>query len=538
MAPNGKLKTMCWRICRTLGAGAACWALVSGQTSAGPASPSTSEAAKLNDGSRIGRSAVPKAPEYQELYEYDARALSLTNATFPYEVQQHRAHVVMLAEQHIITRDEVHTILLGLSVIEKQAETDPSLRAYLPYEKALIKEIGHDAGKMHTGRSRDDIFATVTRMFYRDQINRVIEGLIALREALVTKAAANLDTVMVVYTHRKEAQPVTLGHYLMAISESVGKSIERYEQLYARMNLNPLGAAASAGSSWPLNRGRTTELLGFDGMVIDTVEGVASWEHIAEFAADDAIYLSTLGRLASEIQLWSTDEYAVVDLDPSFAGTSSIMPQKKNPDSLERSRQIAAAAVGPLVSIVTSLNSIEYQFSLVRVALDPRAIDAMMAATHAMTGVVRTMQPDKARMLKYATENYSTMTDLADTLVREGNIAFRDAHEIVAHVVIAALDRHATADQITLGMIQQAAQAELGHPITLSARALKEALDPVRSVASRDGVGGPAPSSVRRMIETTIVDIAGENVRLAERRGHLAGAKEMLDIAVVSYERN
>lgn len=490
----------------------------------------------LNDGTRIGRSAVPKAPEFQELYDFDAAAKTLGDATFPYEVRVHRAHLVMLAERAILTRNDAAAILRGLDAVDARAANEPALRTYLPYEAALIKTIGPVAGRMHTGRSRNDLANTVNRMFYRDQLNRTIEALTALRAAVVAKAADNLETVMVVYTHRKEAQPITLGHYLMAISESLGKSIDRYEQLYVRINQSPLGAAASAGTSWPLDRARTAALLGFDGLVTDTIEGTAGWDHIAEFASDNAIYLSGLSRLASEIQLWSTDEYRSAELDPAFAGTSSIMPQKKNPDSLERTRQVAANAVGALMSILTSLNATEYQHSVTRVPLEPRSLDAMIAATHAMTGVVRTLQPNKPQMLRYAAQNFSTMTDLADALVRESGIDFREAHEMIARVVEAAINEGKTADQIDIAMIQKAAQAQLGHSIEISATAVSDALDPVRSVKLRNGIGGPAPSSVAAMITAAQSEIADEQSRLAARRHKIDAAGVALEQAVAAVE--
>lgn len=480
------------------------------------------------DATRIGRSSVPKAAEFQELYDFDAAARTLPDATFPYESHLHRAHVVMLAEQGIITRSEAAQIIKGLEKVDRASATDPSLRTYLPYEAALIREIGPVAGKMHTGRSRNDLANAVNRMFYRDQINRTLEALIALRRTLVQKAEDNVDTVMVVYTHRKEAQPITLAHYLLGISESLGKSIQRYEELYARMNQNPLGSAAAAGTSWPLDRNRTAALLGFDGLVVNTVEGTAGWDHIAELASDNAIYLSGLSRLASEIQLWSTDEYRSAELDGAFAGTSSIMPQKKNPDSLERTRQIAANAVGGLTAVLTSLNAIEYQHSVARVPLDPRYIDALIAATHAMTGVVRTLHPDKPQMLKYAAENYSTMTDLADLLVKQGRIDFREAHEIIATVVVKAIDAGLRADQITAPMIESAATASLGHPLEITAAQVSDALDPAKSVERRNGIGGPGRKAVQQMITAAHADIASETARLVARRARVAASSERL----------
>ncbi|MEN5290575.1 argininosuccinate lyase [Stenotrophomonas lactitubi] len=483
------------------------------------------------DGSRIGRSSVAKAPEFQELYDFDRAALTLPDATFPYEARVHRAHVVMLVEQKILTAEEGRQILRGLDQVDALAANAPELRTYLPYEAELVKRIGHVAGKMHTGRSRNDLANTVNRMFYRDQLNRTIEALIELRAAVVEKARGNQETIMVVYTHRKEAQPITLGHYLLGISESLGKSIERYEQLYARLNQSPLGAAAAAGTRWPLDRSRTAQLLGFDGLVVNTVEGTAGWDHISEFAADNAIYLSSLGRLASEIQLWTTDEYRSAELDDAFAGTSSIMPQKKNPDSLERTRQIAANAVGQLTSILTSLNAIEYQHSVARVALEPRSLDALIAGTHAMTGVVRTLKPNQQQMLVYARQNFSTMTDLADLLVRQGGIDFREAHEIVATVVVGALKDGLTADQITADRIQRAAVERLGHRLNLDARHVAQALDPHASVRARDGVGGPGPTAMAAMLEQAGQSLAAERSAHSARRQRLETAAQALELA-------
>ncbi|MBY0508748.1 MAG: argininosuccinate lyase [Rhodospirillaceae bacterium] len=495
---------------------------------------SVAEAAEdIKDATRIGRSAATaRAPEYQELRGYDAQALSLGDAAFPYETQIHRAHIVMLREQGIITPAEAKAILNGLIVVDAQASRDAKLRVYLEYEAALIKAVGHVAGKMHTGRSRNDLVNTENRMFYREQINRVIESLIDLRFTLQAKARTNLDTIMVVYTHRKQAQPITLAHYLMAIDESIGKSIQRYEELYARMNLNPLGSAASAGTGFPLKRERTTELLGFEGLVVNTIEGTAAWDHIAEFATDNVLYMTTLSRLASEIQLWSSDEYGLVELDPAFAGTSSIMPQKQNPESLEIARRTIAGGFGAMVSILTSMHAIEYQHSAARVALEPRAIDAVVAVTHSMSGVVRTLRVNKERMAKGAREGFAVMTELTDTLVRESGISFRDAHEIIAHVVDQTIAQGKTAQGITVPMIEAAAQAHMGARLGISEAAVKAALDPEENVSRRNGLGGPAPRAVQAMIEGSAAISQEQRARLDIRRAHLRDAADTLDRAV------
>ena len=484
------------------------------------------------DATRIGRASGAKAPEFQELYDFDAAALTLTSAVFPYDSQIHRAHVVMLATQEILTADEAATILKGLEKADELAAADASLRTYLPYEAALKREIGNVAGKMHIGRSRNDLANAGKRMFLRDQLLRTISAVIDLREAVVNKAADHLETVMVVYTQRKEAQPITLGHYLMAISENLSKNLDRYRQLYPRINQCPLGAAATAGTGWPLDRDLTASLLGFDGLVVNSIEGVAGWDHVAEFASDNAIFLAGISRLASEIQLWSTDEYQVAELDASFAGTSSIMPQKKNPDSLERSRKAAFAAMGPLVGILTSLNGIEYQYSAARVELEPRSIDALIAATHAMTGVVRTLHPNKEQMLRYAAENYATMTDLTDMLVRRIGIDYREAHEIVARVVITAIERGIKANRIDLALVQEAAVAQIGHEIDVSEDEIKDALDPVQNVRRRKGKGMPAPQAVQAAIDDARQSLKRNRIWFNDTLKALAAAQQRLETSV------
>lgn len=486
------------------------------------------------DASRIGRTSGAKAPEFQELYDYEARNETLIDAMFPYQSLLHKAYVVMLSEQKIITREEAKTILKGLAKVDVLASKDPSLRVYMPYEAALIKEIGSVGGKMHIGRSRNDLDNTTNRMFMRDKLLELMEALVHFREVLLEKASGNLQTVMVVYTHRKEAQPITLAHYLTAIDESFAKSLQRYRELYDRIDQSPLGSGATGGTSWPLDRIRVAKLLGFDKLVVNTIEGVAGWDHITEFAADNAIYMSGLSRFASEIQLWSTDEYGSVELDNAYAGISSMMPQKKNPDALERSRKAAANTVGQLMAILTSLNAIEYQHSGTRSPLEPKSLDAIMAATHAMTGLTRTLHVNRETMLKYASENFSTMTDLADLLVKEAGLDFREAHELIAMVVNDALSQKKTADQITLEMIKDAAEKQFAKKINITDAQLQDALDPEKSVERKSGLGMPAPESVKHMINQGMLDINEKRNWLNKKKKGLQDAYDVLSTTVES----
>ncbi|WP_160138732.1 argininosuccinate lyase [Chryseobacterium sp. c4a] len=483
--------------------------------------PKTKDNTSLKDASRIGLTSGAKAAEFQELYDYENKDQSLADAMFPYQPSVHRAYVIMLREQNIISKNEASKILAGLSTVDSLAEKDASLHVYMPYEAALIKQIGSVGGKMHIGRSRNDLDNTTNRMFLRDKLLQIIESLIYFRETLAAKASENLETVMVAYTHRKEAQPITLAHYLMALDESFSKSLARYIELYARINQSPLGSGATGGTGWPLNRQRVSELLGFEGLVTNTIEGVAGWDHIAEFASDNAIYLSGVSRLASEIQLWSSDEYKMAELDNSFAGISSMMPQKKNPDALERSRKASNLSIGQLMSILSSLNAIEYQHSGTRYPLDPKPLEAVLAATHAMTGVIRTLHPNKEVMLRYAKENFSTMTDLADMLVKDYHIDFRDAHEVVAIIVKDALSKKLTADKITVSMVKEAVHKQLGLMIQLNDKQLQSAIDPLQSITRKTGEGMPSPLSVSKMINSSKSDIIKRKEWLNAQKEHL-----------------
>jgi argininosuccinate lyase len=483
------------------------------------------------DGSRFGRASKPRAEELVEYSKLRNQHVGMSEAAYQGQMDIHRAHVIMLAEQNILKRGEASEILQGLKTVKAMAEKDGNVTDYMVTEASLINAVGPVGGKMHTARSRNDLGSSTNRIYYRDQINRMIEVLVLYEKALLQKAAEHKDTVMSHYTHRKQAQPITLGHYLLAHVEAAGKSVQRFEDLYRRVNLSTLGAGATAGTGWPINRQRTAELLGFDGLVVNTVEGVGSWDYVAELAAALSIHMSNLSRLATELQIWSSDEFATIDLDESFAGTSSIMPQKKNPSALEGVRNNASQSLGMLVAVISSANGAEYQNTGARVGLTPESFDMLYGNTKIMAGVVRTMVPQRERMLTLATEGFSTMAEVADTIVRHSDLSFRDAHEIVAHVVMTAIGQGKTANQITEKMIQDAAVKETGKRLNVSSKDLMKALDPTDNVLKRNHVGGPAPAAVQQAIEQLSAEVSAQETRLGQRHAHLKSAADSLDRA-------
>jgi argininosuccinate lyase len=483
------------------------------------------------DWERFGRASKGVSPEIRMLYSFRVNSRSFDVASYYAQILVHEAHTVMLAEENIITEDEASSIIKGLKEVKELAQDDTKLVGYMSTETALIKKIGEVGGKMHIGRSRNDLGHTQRRIFYRDQVNRLIKAVIEFRKKLVDTAEKNLDVIMPGYTHWRQAQPITLAHYIMAHVQAASRTVECLEGVYKRTNISPLGSAAFAGTGWPINRERTRELLGFDGLVENTHDGVAAIDYYMELSSALSIHMSNLSRLAEDLQIWSSDEFKFIELDEAYAGTSSIMPQKKNPVILEQVKSYAAETIGNMVSVISSMKGASYTNIVDRVMLEPVTIDTVVGSTNVMTGLVETLQPLEENMLKKLREGYSTMTDLADTLVRLFNISFRQAHDIIAQVTIESLKKDIKAEEITPEMIRTASNNLIGKSLNIPEAELEQALNPRLNVNRRKGIGGPAPEAVRATLDNQRLLIKKEEKRHQERLEKLKEAKNQLDQA-------
>jgi argininosuccinate lyase len=486
------------------------------------------------DWERFGRASKPSAPEIAEVNTQRNQPKTFDAASYYGQMLIHRAHVTMLAEEGIISHSEAKILLNGLMKVDKQAKSDPSLVSYMSTETALIKEIGEVGGRMHIGRSRNDLGHAQRRLFYRDQVERVMGYVIEFQQKLVETAERNIDTVMPGYTHWRQAQPTTLAHYLLAHAEAAYRTVDRLEDCYKRTNLSPLGSAAFAGTGWPVNRHRTAELLGFNDFILNSQDCVASIDYYVEFAAAIAIHMSNLSRLAEDIQIWSSDEFMLLDLDEAYAGTSSIMPQKKNPLILEYVKAYAAESLGALVSTAASMKGVSYTNTVDRVMLEPVAIDTAIGSTRIMGGVIETMNPIKENMAKRLSEGFTTTTDLADALVRAHTIGFRQAHDILVEVTLRCLREGKRAEEINGVMIREAAILVVGKPLDLSESEIKEATNPILNVKRRKVSGGPSPRSVREMIRVQKQRIKGEENRRSKRLDKIKNALRMLKEAEIA----
>jgi len=472
-------------------------------------------------GERFGRARKPTAPEILEVQKKRSRPTPLGVDSYYCQALIHRAHVVMLTERGILAKEEGSRILQGLKEVEGEAREDERLTSYMATEAALIGRVGEVGGKMHIGRSRNDLAQTQKRMYYRDRIEELIGATIDFRKALLDKAEENLETVMPGYTHWRQAQPITLGHYLVAHADAAGRSVERLEYAYKHTNLNTLGAAALAGTGWPIDRNRTTEFLGFDGLLENSYDCVAAHDYVVELASAIAIHMSNLSRLAEDLQIWSSDEFGMIDLDEAFAGTSSIMPQKKNPSSLEMVKGFAAESIGALMMTMSSIKGVAYAHVGDRIPLEPVTIDVAVGSTKVMAGVVSTLTPMKEVMESKVSEGFSTMTELADTLVRAHATSFRQAHDVIASTTSRAISEGKTAEQITVEMIEEAALESMGRKLRMSEEELRLATDPFENVKRRNVVGGPAPEEVKRMIDDRRVKVESEEFRREGRQRRL-----------------
>jgi argininosuccinate lyase len=482
----------------------------------------------ISDWERFGRASKGKAAEILELESWRENPKSFDVASYHCQILIHRAHVVMLVEEGIINKEEGGSILEGIKEVAKEAENNPKLVGYMSTETALIDKVGDMGGKMHIGRSRNDLGHTQRRMFIREEVERVIDSVIKFREKLLEKASNNTESVMPGYTHWRQAQPITLAHYIMAHVDAAGRTLERLEEIYNRVNLSPLGAAALAGTGWKVNRKRTMELLGFDSILENTLDCVATIDYIQEFSSALALHMSNLSRLAEDLEIWSSDEYRIIDFDEAYAGTSSIMPQKKNPLVLENVKSYSSEALGSMISTFSSTKGVSYTNTRDKVLIEPVMIETVVGSTRVMAGLVETMMADEERMLRLLREGFSTMTELADTLVRKFDLSFRQAHDIVVDITMEALRKGLRAEEITLDMIQDSSIKVVGRGLELSKEEIEYAVDPVHNINRRNLIGGPSPSSVSSMIEDRREKIVEEEARHEERLMKIKTAYEKL----------
>jgi argininosuccinate lyase len=430
------------------------------------------------------------------------------NASIPFDKRMWRqdiagskAHVAMLGQQGIVSAEDAATISAGLDQVAADYERDgvPEDLAlediHMLTESRLAEKIGPVAGRLHTARSRNDQVATDFRLWVRDATDQVLAALDALQGALLARAEEHADSVMPGFTHLQSAQPVTLGHHLMAYFEMIGRDVSRFSDNRARGNLCPLGSAALAGTGFPLDRKMTAAVLGFDGPTRNSLDAVSDRDFALDYLMAAAQCSLHLSRLAEEFVIWASQPFGFVKLSDQWSTGSSIMPQKRNPDAAELVRGHSGRIIGCLTALMITMKGLPLAYSKDMQDDKPpvfEAHDLLALSIAAMTGMVESADFRTDRMRGLAESGFATATDLADWLVREGGIPFREAHHITGRAVAAAEAKGVRLDQLELAELQaidDRIDARVFDVLTVDA-----------SVASRMSFGGTAPARVRAAI--------------------------------------
>ena len=412
------------------------------------------------------------------------------------------AHATMLAKVGVLTEQERKDIINGLTAIQAEIEAGnfewriDLEDVHMNIESRLTARIGITGKKLHTGRSRNDQVATDIRLYVRDEIDAILKLLEKLQKGILGLAAKNTDTIMPGFTHLQTAQPVTFGHHLMAWFEMLVRDSERLIDCRKRVNRLPLGSAALAGTTYPIEREYTAALLGFEAVCENSLDAVSDRDFAIEFNADAALIMMHLSRMSEEMILWTSAQFKFVNIPDRFCTGSSIMPQKKNPDVPELIRGKTGRVYGDLMSLLTLMKGQPLAYNKDNQEdKEPLfdAIDTVRGSLMAFADMIPALVPNIEVMREAALRGFSTATDLADYLVKNG-VAFRDAHEIVGNAVALGVAENKDLSELTLAQLQQFSSL-------ISADVFEKALTLEASVNARNHIGGTAPAQVMAAIE-------------------------------------
>ncbi len=419
---------------------------------------------------------------------------------YRYDIEGSTAHAKMLNKVGILTQEETDSIIDGLNTILQEIEDDSfnwsiALEdVHMNIESRLTQLIGDAGKKLHTGRSRNDQVATDIRLFMRAEIDFILQEVIRLQEGLIEQAKKHADTIMPGFTHLQVAQPITFGHHMLAWYEMLSRDYDRLIDCRKRVNIMPLGSAALAGTTYPIDRDYTSELLGFERPSFNSLDSVSDRDFAIEFCAAAALTLTHLSRCSEELIIWTSAQFNFIDLPDRFCTGSSIMPQKKNPDVPELVRGKTGRVNGHLISLLTLMKSQPLAYNKDNQEdKEPLfdAVDTLKGCLRAFADMIPALEPKKEVMRKAAIQGFATATDLADYLVRKG-IPFRDSHEVVGKAVRFGVDNKMDLSEMSLEQLQQFSdkiEEDIFEVLTLEG-----------SVNARNHTGGTSPTQVLRQV--------------------------------------
>lgn len=446
----------------------------------------------------------------------------------------HYAHLIMLVEQGLIKEAEAKKIAkavqkLDVETIKMSSYTGEFEDLFFEVEHSLIEEAGDIAGNLHIARSRNDMGIAIYRMTLRTKLLVLIEKALKLREALIALTAEHKETVMIGYTHTQQAQPTTLSHYLNAMTDILTRDIHRMQAAFKTVNRSSMGAAALTTSGFAINRERMKELLGFEEMIDNAWDAVAGADYIAETATSVQLSALNLGRSMQDFLLWGTQEYGAFLLSAPYVQISSIMPQKRNPVSMEHMRALLSSVAGDCQTVLLMVHNTPFG-DIVDTEDDMqpyiwKAVEKLGGIYDLLTSVLLTMEVNKEVLLKRAKESFANVTELADTIVRKDGLSFRQAHHVVSSTVKELMrSGERTLHSLTMELLNNQFMKIVGKHSSLSEEELKQCLSPEYFVQIRSLEGGPSPTRMEKTIEVRQREQSDLIFWLNERKEYLSKA--------------
>ena len=472
------------------------------------------------------------------LEEHAQNTIAEDRLMFSEQILNHLAHVVMLYEQEIVSHEDAAAILSTLLQLLGEGSEEIPLKPgltdlYSNVEEYLIDRLGIEVGgRMHTGRSRNDMNPAIERMFARRLILQVCEAIICLMDTLLTQAEAHKHTIIPAYTHHsQQAQPVTLGHFYMSAYENFARDMQRLLSAYDRVNLSPMGGAAVATTGFPINRERVCELLGFRGLLVNSMDACSTLDFAYEPACAMSIFINNVGRVAESLLLWNLNEVGISRLALPYCSYSTIMPQKRNPVALETLRYAGEWTYGALGTMFNTMkaytpgNGREPGFV---VSLFYEIAQRIEDSAYLLEGIIRTLEVDRERALQVTRDGFSTVTDLADEMVKSMGLSFSAAKKIVGRLVVTAQAEGIACTEIDTALVRRAAKEALNMDLDMPQELITNALDPVENVNRRAIIGGPSPVRVQQMIDAGEKELEGFRRRWHEEKERLAAVDAAL----------